>query len=111
MTIQVIVHPVYAQCKRRNVCNVCGVGNFFTIMVDDATDVANISQLTLCIHWVDDNLYYHEDFIRLLSLDVANAEEVIVAVIKDVILQMNFNLKNCRGQCYNGCSAMKEESK
>ena len=27
--------------------------DFFTIMVDEVTDNANISQLTLCIHWVD----------------------------------------------------------
>ena len=27
--------------------------DFFTIMVDEVTDNADISQLTLCIHWVD----------------------------------------------------------
>ena len=42
----------------------------------------------------------------LHSLDVANADG-IVAVIKDVILRNNLNLKNCRGQCYDGCSTMK----
>ena len=80
--------------------------NFFTIIVDEATDVANISRLTLCIQWVDDKLDCRKDFIRLYSLDVANAK-TIVAVIKDVILRMNSNLKNCRGQCYDGYSTMK----
>ena len=70
--------------------------NFFTIIVDEATDVANISRLTLCIQWVDDKLDCRKDFIRLYSLDIANAK-TIVAVIKDVILRMNSNLKNCRG--------------
>ena len=60
-------------------------GDFFTIMVDEATDFANISQLILCIRWVDNNLDRHEDFIRLHSLDVVNADN-IVEVIKDVIL-------------------------
>ena len=78
----------------------------FTIMVDEATNVANISQLTLCIRWVDDNLDCHEDFIGLYSPHVTNAN-INVAVIKDVILCMNFNLKNCQGQCYDGCSTMK----
>ena len=81
---------------------------FFSIMVDEATDVSNISQLTLCIRWVDDLLNCYEDFIGLHSLDVANADG-IVAVIKDVILRNNLNLKNCRGQCYDGCSTMKGE--
>ena len=51
-----------------------------------ATEVANISQLTLCIRWVDDNLDCHEDFIGLHSLDVANTD-TILAIIKDVILE------------------------
>ena len=59
--------------------------DFCTIIVDEATDVANISQLTLCILYVDNDLDCHEDFIGLYSLDVANAD-IIVAVIKDVFL-------------------------
>ena len=59
--------------------------DFFTFMVDEATDVANISQLTLCIRWVEDNLDCHEDFIKLHSLDVPNVD-IIEAVIKDVFL-------------------------
>ena len=77
-------------------------------MADEATDVANNSQLTLRIRWVDDNLDRYEDFIGLHSLDVVSVDN-IVAVIKDVILRMNFNLKNCRGQCFDGCSTMKGE--
>ena len=55
------------------------------------------------------NLDCHEDFIGLHSLDVNANVETIVVVIKDVILRMNFNLKNCRGQSYDGCSTMKGE--
>ena len=80
--------------------------NFFTIIVDKATDVANISQSTFCTQWVDDKLDCRKDFIRLYSLDAANAK-TIVAVIKDVTLRMNSNLKNCRGQCYDSYSTMK----
>ena len=69
--------------------------DFFTIMVDEATNAANISQLTLCICWVGSNMDCHKDFIGLHSLDVAINGDIIVAVIKDVILQLNLNLKNC----------------
>ena len=65
--------------------------DFFNIMVDEATDVANISQFTLCIRWVDDNLDCHEYFIELHSLEVAN-EDTIVESIKDVILWMTEKL-------------------
>ena len=57
---------------------------------------------------MDDDLDCHDDFIRLHSPDVSKAD-ASVAVIKDVILPMNLNLKNCQGQCYDGCSTIKEE--
>ena len=75
-------------------------------MVDEATDVSNKSQLTLCIRWVDDNLYCHEDFLGLHCLETTNAD-TIVKVIKDVLLRMSIKISNCRGQCYDGCSTMK----
>ena len=80
--------------------------NFVTMMVDEATNVANISQLILCIRWSDDSLDCREDFIWLHSLDDADTD-TIVAVVKDVILRMNLKLKKCRGQCYDGCPTMK----
>ena len=61
------------------------IADFYFIMADEAINVANISQLTLCICWVENNLDCHEDFIGFYSLDAANAD-TIVAVIKDVIL-------------------------
>lgn len=82
--------------------------DFFTTMVDKDTKVANIAQLTLCISWVDNNLDSNKDLIALDSLDIANPD-TIVAVIKDVILWINFNSRNYRGQCYDGCSTMKGE--
>ena len=57
--------------------------DFYCIMVDEATDVSNVSQLVLCIRWVDDELVPHEEFIGLHSLDFANAA-TIVRVIKDI---------------------------
>ena len=81
---------------------------FFTIMVDEATDVSNVSQLVLCIRWVDE-LNPHEDFIGLHELEVANANTMLYHVIKDVLLRMNISLAKCRGQCYDGCSTMTGE--
>ena len=82
--------------------------DFYCIMVDEATDVSNTSQLVLCIRWVDDELSPHEEFIGLHSLDTTNAE-TIVSVIKDILIRMNISLNRCRGQCYDGCSTMKGE--
>ena len=48
---------------------------------------------------MDDNLDCHDHFIRLHSLDVSNVD-AIVAVIKDVILPINLNLKNCQAMLW-----------
>jgi len=33
---------------------------FYTIMVDETTDVSNDEQVVLCLRWVDDNFDAHE---------------------------------------------------
>ena len=40
-----------------------------------------------------------------ISLDSTSAES-IVGAIKDILLHMNLQIKNCRGQCYDGASNM-----
>ena len=40
-------------------------GQYFSIMVDETTDVVNTEQLVFCIWHVDDNLATHEEFIRM----------------------------------------------
>ena len=59
---------------------------FYTIMVDEATDASNVSQLALCLRWVDSDLNPHEEFIGLHYLGVANAD-LIVHVIKDILVR------------------------
>ena len=81
---------------------------FFSILVDEATDVSNKTRLVLCIRWVDDDLNVFEDFIGLYKLDETNSN-AITSVIKDALIRMNLSLNSCRGQNYDGCSTMKGE--
>ena len=37
-------------------------GSFFTVMIDETTDMGNVEQVVLVIRWVDNNLCAHEDF-------------------------------------------------
>ena len=63
-----------------------------------ATNSSKVTQLVLCIRWVDGNLDPHEEFIDLHYMNVTNAD-YIVKVIKVVVLRMNLSLNKCRGQC------------
>ena len=78
---------------------------FFTIMIDECTDISNHEQLVLCFRWVDDNLEVHEDFIGLYHIP-NTCSETLVATVKDCLIRMNLTLNRCRGQCYDGASAM-----
>lgn len=80
-------------------------GKWFTIMIDETTDVSNAEQMVFCLRYVDANLEVHEAFIGLYNLERTNAE-MIVSVVDDVLLRMNLSITNCHGQCYDGASNM-----
>ena len=61
--------------------------------------------MTLVLRWVDKMLSAHKEFIGLYLVENIKSNTV-VAVIKDILLRLNFGLSRCRGQCYNGASNM-----
>ena len=75
----------------------------FSIMADECTDCSNKEQFTINIRWVDQNLNEHEDFLGLYQVSTIDAKNLVCA-IKDVLIRMNANLSDCRGQCYDGAS-------
>ena len=80
-------------------------GKWFTIMVDETTDLTNTEQMVFCIRYVASNLDVHEEFIGLYSLESTSAASIL-ATINDILLRMNLKIENCRGQCYDGASSM-----
>ena len=49
------------------------------------------------VRWIDESLQGHEEFIGLHGVALIDAA-TITAVIKDVLLRLNFSLTKCRGQ-------------
>ena len=80
-------------------------GKFYTIMVDETTDLSNTEQMVLCLRHVDDDLNVHEDLIGLYSLESTSADNIMLT-IQDILLRLNLSINNCRGQCYDGASNM-----
>lgn len=81
---------------------------FFTTMADEPADVSIKQQLVVCIHWVDDNFIIREDFIGMCPLPRTTADQ-IVETLRDALQQMNLNIQNARGQCYDGAATMAGE--
>ena len=78
---------------------------FYSIMVDETTDVSNKEQAVLCFRWVSDDLIAHEDFVGLYGIENTEAK-TLVNMILDVLTRLNLSIKKLRGQCYDGASAM-----
>ena len=78
---------------------------FYSIMVDETTDVSNKEQAVLCFRWVSDDLVAHEDFVGLYGIENTEAK-TLVNMILDVLTRLNLSIKKLRGQCYDGASAM-----
>jgi len=50
--------------------------NWFSLIADEATDVSNTEQLTVCIRWVDDDFCIYKDPIELIKLPKTDAETI-----------------------------------
>jgi len=81
--------------------------SFYTIMVDETTDVFNHEPVVICLRWVDECFSVHKEFIGLYFIEKISADS-LVQVIKDFLLRMNLTLSKARGQCYDGAANMSE---
>lgn len=79
--------------------------NYYSLICDEYTDIANKEQLTLCFRWVDSDFVAYEDFVGFYEIPNIVAD-TIVSVIKDALIRLNLPLDKCRGQCYDGASNM-----
>ena len=60
-------------------------------------------RFVVCICWVDAELRDHEDVIGVCNVGNISAD-TLTSVIRDVLLRLTLNIKQCRGQCYDGTS-------
>ena len=80
--------------------------SWYSIIADEARDVANHEQLNLSVRWVDDNYNVSEDPLGLFCLPNTKAD-TITSVIKDLLIRCALPLSMCRGQAYDGAATMK----
>ena len=81
---------------------------FFSILVDEGTDISNLEQLSFCARTVDEGLNVDEDFLGFYEIDNIKSETVVKAV-KDILMRCSLSLYDCRGQIYDGASNMMEK--
>ena len=78
---------------------------FFMILADETTDVSNTGQLCISIRFVDETCSIHEEFLGFVSLARTTCEAVATSIL-EALQTWSLDVKNCRGQGYDGASSM-----
>lgn len=78
---------------------------WYTLIADEATDVKHTEQMSVVIRWVDEVYEINEEPIGLVQVPKTDAETLTNA-LKDVLIRCILPLSQCRGQAYDGASAM-----
>ena len=79
--------------------------SFFTVIIDETTDISNTEQVVLVFRWVNSELSVYEEFIGLYKTESLQASS-LAHIIKDVMLRLNLKIELYQGQCYDGASIM-----
>ncbi|XP_060869649.1 zinc finger MYM-type protein 1-like [Metopolophium dirhodum] len=81
--------------------------NFYTILADETTDISQIEQFSLCIRYVDEQVFsIREDFLTFVPVyDISG--EGLANTIKETLKKIGFDLNKMRGQGYDGAAAMR----
>ena len=65
-----------------------------------------MNSFAVCFRWIDKNMEAHEDFVWFAPTFKNNCRQHCFKVLKDVLLRMNLDVKDSRGQCYDGAATM-----
>ena len=79
--------------------------HWFSLIVDEASDVSNKEQMVVCIRWIDEEFCIHEDPVELIHLPKTDAE-TLSSALKDCLIRFSLPISQCRGQAYDGASSM-----
>ena len=93
------------QSVLRKILSDASVAQWFSIIVDEATDISQNEQMSLSIRWVDNSYNVREDTLGLVQLPNTKAE-TILSTIKDILISCSLPIKQCCGQAYDGAANM-----
>ena len=98
--IELIGHAIL-----RNILTDIRKAQWFSVIADEASDVSNKEQLSVCIRWVDDKFSVYEDPLELINLSKTDAAAITNA-LRDCLTRFCLPISQCRGQAYDGASNM-----
>jgi hypothetical protein len=82
----------------------------YSVLADEATDCSSIEQMPIVLRYVDSNKEINERFVKFVQCEGVTGE-ALATNIEDTLQELSLPLENCRGQGYDGASAMSSQSK
>ena len=73
---------------------------WFSIIVDEATDISRNEQMSLSILWVENYYRINEECIGLVQLPDTRAK----TIFSDILIRYSLPLSQCHGQAFNGAA-------
>ena len=93
------------QCVLRKILAEVCTSLWYSIIVDEATDIAHNEQMSVSVRWVDNCYCINECTIGLLQLPSTLAETIFQAE-KDILIRCSLLINQCQGQAYDGAANM-----
>ena len=93
------------QCVLQKILAEVCTALWFSIIIDEATDVAHNKQMSVSVRWVDNYYDIYERTLGLIQLPNTAAETIFRAA-KDVLIRCSLPINQCRGQAYDGAANM-----
>ena len=78
---------------------------YFSVIVDESTDVTRQEQVSVSARFIDKNYEPQELFLGFYSTEDTSAA-TLATIILDTLQRLNLPLAKLRGQCYDGASNM-----
>ena len=79
----------------------------FSILADEVTDCSTKQLMPLVLRYVDKNGEINERFMKYIPCDTGTTGEALTQKILNTLTHdLNLDIGNCRGQCYDGAGNM-----
>ncbi len=79
---------------------------YFSVLADEASDCSNKEQMSFIIRFVDGNDEIREEFLEFVHCPKGIKGEQICELIKETVRKLGLDMRDCRGQGYDGAGSM-----
>ena len=90
-----------AHATLRELCSEIKNGKFYSIMMDETTDISCKEKISFCIRTVNADFSVNEHFMGFYQTDDTRSA-TLFKCLTDMAIRLSLSITDCHGQCYDG---------